>query len=240
MKAIIFIILSMYCVSIYAENTSSIYATYNVEAEKTAHLAFSHGGIINTVLVDITSVVKADDLLATLENDDLIATTNTLNIALKYALLDYERHKALYNRKLIDKALLEKYTHAFENAKAQIKYHQTIIDKTRLKAPFNGVITHKLIETGDVVSGQFLKTVLQIQSTHKRKIIIEFDQKYHHLVHAGDIFKYQVEGDTKQLTGIITKIYPYINVSNRKIKAEVMATDLTVGLYGEGSIIINK
>ena len=39
--------------------------------------------------------------------------------------------------------------------------------------------------------------------------------------------------------GIISKIYPYANYNNRKIKAEVKANDLMVGLFGEGYIIVD-
>jgi len=241
MKIIAFITLSIISMITYADaNTEIIYATYNVEAEKSANLAFSYSGIIDTVLVDVSSKVKKGTVLATLQNDDLIASENILKITLKYALLNYERHKELFSKKLIDKALLDKYALAFEQAKAQIKYQKTIISKTLLKAPFDGIITDKKIDPGDVVSGQLLKAVFKIQSEYKRKIIIEFDQKYHHMINVGDRFEYKLDGNNKKLSGLITKIYPYINVSNRKMKAEVFANNLTVGLYGEGNIIINS
>ncbi len=114
------------------------------------------------------------------------------------------------------------------------------MDKTFLKAPFDGVIYEKSVEVGDVVSGQMITTVFKIQSKKSRKLILEFDQKYHKVIKIGDVFNYQIDGDTKQYQGKISKIYPYANTKTRKIKAEVLVQDFIVGLFGDGYITTQK
>ena len=64
---------------------------------------------------------------------------------------------------------LTAYLYKYENAKAQLIYQQALLDKTLLKAPFDGLITQKSVEVGDVVSGAMIRTVLKIQSIHERK-----------------------------------------------------------------------
>jgi len=68
---------------------------------------------------------------------------------------------------------------------------------------------------------------------------LTFDQKYHDVVKVGQKFNYRVDGDAKTYTGIISKVYPYANFANRKIKAEVKAKEFTVGLFGDGEIIVD-
>ena len=211
-----------------------IYATFNVQAEKNAKLAFSSSGIIGNVLVDVTSEVKKDEVLAKLQNDDLKAQLNITQTALKYAKYDYDRQ--LKVQSIIDKAKFDQFAFKYENAKAQLTFQQAMLDKTSLKAPFNGVIYEKAIEVGDVVSGQMITTVFKIQSKHTRKLILEFDQKYHQSIKIGDTFKYKLDGDTNKYEGKISKIYPYANTKTRKIKAEVIAKDFVVGLFGDGYI----
>jgi membrane fusion protein (multidrug efflux system) len=175
--------------------------------------------------------------LATLASEDLVATNNASKVTLKYANLDYERHKDLYKKNLIDKSLLDKYAMAYEAIKAHIEIEKTLYAKTILRAPFDGVITRRMIELGDVVSGQMLKTAFNIQSQRDRILVVEFDQKYNSDVNIGDTFLYKVDGDDNQHEGEIYRIYPEANSDNRKIAVQVIAKDLKVGLFGEGKII---
>lgn len=214
-----------------------IYATFTVYAKQGAKLAFNSTGIIKELHVDIMSVVKKGEILATLASDDLIATNNASKVTLKYASLDYERHKDLHQKKLIDKSMLDKYAMAYEAIKAKIEIEKTHFAKTILRAPFDGVITKRMIEIGDVVSGQMIKTAFNIQSEHARILIVQMDQKYNSDISIGDPFLYKVDGDDQQYQGEIYRIYPEANSNNRKISLQVIAKDLKVGLFGEGKII---
>jgi len=218
-------------------NAKEVYATFTVYAQKSAKLAFNYSGIVKEINVDIMSVVKQGDVLATLISDDLIATNKASKITLKYAKSELERYQGLFNKKLIDKSQLDKYAQAYDAIKAHIELEKTIFAKTILRAPFNGVITKRMIEAGDVVSGQMLKTAYEIQSEHDRMLVVQFDQKYNTQVKIGDIFKYKLDGDDSQLQGKIFRIYPTANIDNRKIAVQVLAKDLKVGLFGEGYIV---
>ncbi len=212
-----------------------IYATFTVQAQKSANLAFSASGIVDTVLVDIASEVKKDVTMAKLQNDDLEAMLSVTKTALKYAKKDYERQ--LKVKKIIDRAQFDQYAFKYDNAKAQLKYQQALLDKTILKAPFDGIVFDKSVEVGDVVSGAMIRTIFKIQSIHDRKLVLEFDQKYWNDVKVGDIFNYKLDGSEKTYQGKLSKIYPAVDGDNRKIKAEVKAKDIPVGLFGDGTII---
>ncbi|WP_345993733.1 efflux RND transporter periplasmic adaptor subunit [Sulfurimonas sp. HSL-1716] len=235
-----------------ALNAEGIYATFDVKADKSASLAFYASGIVEKVYVDVSSYVKKGDKLAELQNSDLQASLEMAKSSLEdarvnlaFTLRDYERQKKI--KKLIDEALFDKYKLAYERAKAvfaeaqaNVAYKKALLDNTVLYAPFDGVIFNKDIEAGDVVSSMTLKTVFNIQSRSKRKLIVEFDQTHWKEVKVGDLFRYKVDGDTKEYTGKISKIYPSANNSNRKIKAEVRADDFIVGLFGDGYIQTDK
>ena len=220
-------------VSIQAQE---VYATFTVEAKKSANLAFTSSGTVNNVAVEVSSLVKKGDVLAELQNDDLKAALNIATTALKYAKKDYDRQIKV--KKLVDALKFDSYAFKYESAKAQVLYQQALLDKTILKAPFNGVIFEKIVEVGDVVSGQAIRTILRIQSLEKRKLILAFDQKYWKDIKVGQEFNYTIDGDSKKYSGKISKIYPFANSGNRKIRAEVEAKDFVVGLFGEGYIIV--
>ncbi len=213
-----------------------IYATFNVEAAQHADLAFTTTGTVEKVNVDVASVVKKEDILAELDNADLKAALDIATIAMKYAKRDYERQVKV--KKLVDASKFDSYVFKYENSKAQRAYQQALLNKTQLKAPFDGVIYEKSVEVGDVVSGAMIRTVMKIQSLKKRKLVLAVDQKYWKVLKPGLTFQYSVDGDNKVYTGKINKVYPYANDANRKIRAEVEAEDFTPGLFGDGVILI--
>jgi len=217
-------------------NAAEVYATFTVEPDKKAMLAFDASGITKKVNYEIGDSVKKGAILASLINADAKANLQSAKTTLKFAKKDYERQ--LKVKKLIDEGEFDRYAFKYESAKNQLAFAQAQYNKTYLKAPFNGIIYEKIIEEGDTVSGMMLKTVFKIQSKNKRKLILGFDQKYHKSVKVGQSFRYGVDGDDKEYRGVITKIYPFANSGNRKIKAEVKAKDFVVGLFGEGYITI--
>jgi len=219
-------------------SANEIYATFDVEALRSANVAFSASGIVDKIYVDVGSIVKKGDNLANLQNKDLKAMLNIYKTNLKFAKKDYKRQLKIKN--IIDQAKFDKYANGYESAKARVEYQKALLDKTTLKAPFDAMIISKEIESGDVVSGQVVKTAFKVQSIEKRKLILQFDQKYHNSVKVGDIYKYKLDGDKNEYQGIISKVYPSSNSKTRKIKAEVMTKNLTVGLFGDGYITTNK
>ena len=232
MKKQLLTLLLLAMLSLHAER---IYTTFDVQAYQSAHLAFSAGGIVQEVQTDISMLVKRGDTLARLNNDDLVAKLKIAKIAMEHAKKDYERQ--LLAKKVIQRSKLDLYEFQYDNAMAQVDYIRSLLEKTILKAPFDGIISSKSIEVGDVVSGMAPRTVFDIQSEHKRKLILGFDQKYWHSIQTGNAFEYTIDGDQKVHHGVISKIYPKANTKNRKMTAEVYAEDLIVGLFGTGYII---
>ncbi|MEA3522874.1 MAG: efflux RND transporter periplasmic adaptor subunit [Campylobacterota bacterium] len=230
-------------------SASEIYATFNIEAQKSANLAFYSSGIVEKIHVDVSSIVKKGDTLVELQNDDVKASLamakaslKNTEISLKFAKKDYERQ--LLIKDLIDEAKFDQYLLGFEKAKvaviqakANVAYQQSLLNRTFINAPFDGIIFEKSVEVGDVVSGMMLRTIFKIQSLNERKLIFEYDQKYWKTVKIGDSVTYTVNGDVKLYKGKISKIYPQANSDNRKIKAEIEAEGFIVGLFGDGTII---
>ncbi len=233
--------------SLSAEN---IYATFNIEADKRANLAFTMTGIVQSIAVDVADPIQKGEKLAELENADFTsavliakANLNSTKVALKFAKRAYEREAKV--KKLISESQHDQVIMAYESAQtkialmeANLAYQKALLDKTILYAPFDGVIYSKEIEVGDAVSGAMIRTAFKVHDVGKVKLILEIDQKYWQEIKIGQTFEYQVDGDEAKYEGKISKIYPYADSANRKIKAEVEAKGFVVGLFGSGYIII--
>ncbi len=215
---------------------AEVYATFTVEALKSANLAFSSSGIVDEVLVDVATEVKKDQILVKLQSGDIQAMIDTSKTNLFYAKREYDRQLQIKN--IIDKSKLDSYALNYDKAKNQLAYEEELMDKTILKAPFDGVIVSKSVEAGDVVSGAMIRTIMQIESIDAQKLVMNIDQKYWKQIKVGQKFRYKVDGDSKSYEGTISKIYPSANQNNRKLTAEVNVTGFVTGLYGEGYIDI--
>ncbi len=221
--------------TLYAQK---IYATFDIYAKESANLAFTASGRIKKVYVLIGDEVKKDQTLAQLDNDDIKALLDQARVVYKYAKKEFQRQSKVKN--LIDASRFDKIAKAYESAKAALAYQEAVYEKTFLKAPFDGVIFFKDIETGDAVNAMRLKTVYKIQSKDDRKLLLYFDQKYAKDVKVGDLFEYKVDGDDTLYKAKINKIYPQVDQKNRKITAEVLTQGLKVGLFGTGYIYTVK
>lgn len=233
-------------------HAEEIYATFYVEATKSSNLAFDTSGVVKNVFVEPSSIVKRGQKLAELHNDELKASLDvakasfeSAQVNLKFATKDYDRQVQI--KHLIDEGQFDKYLLALESAKvklneakANMAYKKTLYDKTVLYAPYDGIIVDKIVDVGDAVSGVQLRTIFKIQSKNERKLILEFDQKYWKMVKVGQIFRFSIDGDKQIRTANISKIYPYANNTNRKIRAEVRVNNFAVGLFGNGYILVNN
>lgn len=230
-------------------SAQEVYASFFVKAIQDATLAFNAGGVIKKMDVDVSSRVKKGALLAELYNEDshallslAKADVDKAEVALKYAQRDYEREEKV--KHLVDEARFDTFALAYESAKtslqsakANLTYREALYKKTAIYAPFDGIIYEKDAEVGDVVTEMQPKSVFKIQSQNRRKLILEFDQKYWSIVKAGQTFKYKIDGDASEHSGVISKIYPHVNEQNRKLIAEVEVKEFLVGLFGDGYIV---
>ncbi len=230
---------------------ADIYATFNIQAVKEATLAFTAGGTVALIHVDIGDKVTKGSVLASLENSEQLATLQLAQSDLENAKINNEQSQSSYKRykkikKLIDAEKYEKIKFGAEmaltslqKAKSNVALRQAQLEKTKLTAPFDGVITEKYKEVGDAVSGMQPMNFLKVMNLDSIKLLLEFDEKYAQHVKVGDTFIYTVDGSPLTHTATLAKIYPTIDPKTRKIKAEVMTKDLMPGLFGHGTIKAN-
>lgn len=118
-----------------------------VSAVSYADLAFQVGGVLKKVYINDGSKVKKGDLIAELDSQDFILQ-NQADKA------QYEVNKNILERdkRLIDKAAIsqQEYEIAFANfqkAKSAYEYSTNQLSYTKLRAPYDGSIEKKYVET---------------------------------------------------------------------------------------------
>lgn len=135
----------------------SVEVTGQVTALYQATLASRIQGTIDELLVREGTPVRKGQTLAVLDNRDLKAELARMAAELDNAEAQRTRMEDLYQKDAVSKQELENATRAFRVAEAGRKAVLAQLSYTVVKAPFDGVITEKKVEVGELASpGQAL------------------------------------------------------------------------------------
>lgn len=105
-------------------------------------------GKINAVLVDVGSVVSKGQTLIILDNSLLKLQLQTIEVQIEGLESDIKRYTILSDADAIQGVQLEKTALGLKSAKVQKATILEQINKTTVRAPFNGIVTAKLSEEG--------------------------------------------------------------------------------------------
>ena len=128
-------------------NAESSY-TGTFQPNKETKISAEIQGKINEVLVDIGSVVNKGQPLVLLDNSLLKLQLQTIEVQIEGLEADVNRYTILAKADAIQGVQLEKSVLGLKSAKVQKATLIEQINKTTIKAPFNGVVTAKLSEEG--------------------------------------------------------------------------------------------
>ena len=159
-----------------------------------------------------TIVVGLDDQVIQAELDKATATR-------EQAKIDYDRLKKLRKQLASDEEIARAHT-AYDIAVADEKLQQTRLDKTVIKAPFDGIITERHFEAGDVVPMH--SHILTMIDPESLQVTIYLSEHWIPQVQAGDPVEIQIDALAQSThPGQIKRIHPTIDASTRKGTVEI-------------------
>jgi RND family efflux transporter MFP subunit len=136
----------------YASVPIRIEVTGQVTAIFQAALSSRIQGTIDTLFVrEGTSVAKGETLIQ-LDNRDVRADLARASAELENTKAQLDRMSRLYIQDAVSQQEMENATRAFKIAEANRKAVLAQLSYTMVKAPFDGVITEKMVEAGELAS----------------------------------------------------------------------------------------
>ncbi len=118
------------------------------EPNKETKISADIQGKINSVLVDVGSIVRKGQALVQLDNSLLKLQLQTVEIQIEGLEVDVKRYTVLANADAIQGVQLEKAALSLKSANVQRTTLLEQIKKTTIVAPFSGIVTAKLTEVG--------------------------------------------------------------------------------------------
>ncbi len=175
--------------------------TGNFEPNKETKISADIQGKINAVLVDVGSYVSKGQTLIQLDNSLLKLQLQTVEVQIEGLEDDVKRYTILTEADAVQGVQLEKARLGLKSAKVQRATLLEQINKTSVKAPFNGVVTAKLNEDGGFAAPG--APLLQITDISTLRFTINIPES--------DLVQFQ----SNQSYKISTDVFPDISLSGK-------------------------
>ncbi|MFY8127382.1 MAG: efflux RND transporter periplasmic adaptor subunit [Chitinophagaceae bacterium] len=178
-------------------------------------------GRLTYLNVNDGATVKKGTVLAKINDADLQAQLKKLKIQHELALKTEERLRKLLAVSGINQADYDLALNQLNNLKADIEITLANIDKTIVKAPFDGILGLRKISPGAYVTPQnIITTLLQ---TNKVKVDFSVPEEYANQIQRGK--NVQLVADNKKLSATIIATEPEINETTRNLKVRAIINE---------------
>jgi RND family efflux transporter MFP subunit len=128
------------------EQANSRHFVGRIDAVSTVDLAFQVGGRVTELPVQQGQVVPAGELLAALDPADYQLVVDHAEVQLAQASRDLERGKPLREQGILTPSAFDQLQTNYEIARVALENARRSLEYTQLKAPFDALVTRRLVE----------------------------------------------------------------------------------------------
>lgn len=221
---------------------NSIFTTGTVLAGNEVELHSEISGLITGIFFEEGTKVSKGQLLVKLNDADLQAAMLKLKQQLSLA-----EKKEYRQKKLLDAAGLsqEEYDNTLNNLeiiKADIKLLEAQINKTEVKAPFDGQIGLRNIDKGAYISPAV--SIATLFDADPVRIDFSIPGKYSSLVSKGDNIEFSIQNSSNTFIAKVYAVQPGIDFNTRTLQLRAIADNneaiIIPGSFANIKLILKK
>ncbi|MFC1897975.1 efflux RND transporter periplasmic adaptor subunit [Candidatus Cloacimonadota bacterium] len=195
-----------------ADISSYIEYSGKIAADDAINLKPALGGKIMSMLVDEGSLVKKGDLLAKLDDTQLIQAKTQFNNAEK----NYKRMLELKKTGAIDGATFDEVETGYKMAQTSMEF---LVENTHILAPIDGVVTTVFKKQGENFDAMMDPFLIRMVNLSKVKAKIQISDADVNLIKKGQNVVLNINNSDEDFTGKISFVSP---------EADMMAGTFTV------------
>ncbi len=186
--------------------------------------------------------VKKGSLLVKVDDSELKAQLQKLHAQIEQAKADEQRKKQLIEVNGITQEEYDASVTTVKEFEADIALIQTRINKSNIRAPFDGYVGLRLASPGAYVStGDIISTLVE---TNPAKIEFNVPEKYAGQIHKGMEVTFNLSGEEKSFVGKVYATDPMIDPSSRALKVRALCdnkkNELVPGAFVQLSLGLEK
>lgn len=204
----------------YSEISRSITYTANMQAFREVYLASASPGRIERIHVDAGTRVTEGQLLVEMDRTQL----QQAKVQLQSIETDYRRLDTLRRAGSVSQQQYDQISTQYELARSNVAFLE---ENTRLMAPFQGTVSGKYFENGEMFSGApntpaGKAAILSIVQTGRLKALVNMSERYYPHIKPG--MEVLISSDIypgQQFPGTVSTVYPTINAATRTFTVEL-------------------
>ncbi len=173
------------------------------------------GKLIHLPLKEST-FVKKGTMLAKIDDQELQAQLNKLNVQLRMAAKEAERGRDLRKIEAIPLEELERLENAQEQLEADISLTEVLLEKTNIRAPFSGLLGLRNVSLGAYVTPS--ESIVSLQQINPLKVEFDVPEKYMQQVNIGQKVTFEVVGFSEPFVASIYATSANVTPSTRTFK----------------------
>jgi len=184
-----------------------------LQAAERASIAAKITGVITRMPVVLGSMVKAGDLLAAISAEEIAARLNQAEAQLAQAKRNLERDQNLLAKSAATPEAVKSMTDQYNIAQAGYREAKTMMGYATITAPFDGVVTRKNVNTGDLATPGTV--LLQIENNRTLQVTTAVPESLVLHVRTGDVLTVKVEAAGAVIQGTVSEIAPAVDPNSR-------------------------
>ena len=222
--------------------TERLSTTGTVRANEDVELVAEIAGKVEAIHFREGSPVRAGELLLEIDDTQLLAERDRAAYRLSLA----ERSEAR-QRRLLDDGLTsqEQYDFALNELnvlRAELELADARLTKTRIQAPFSGIIGLRDVSVGSYLTPE--TRIATLQDIDPVKVDFSVPEKYARDLSEGGEIQFQTKGSPTVHTGTIAAIEPRVDLETRSLTVRAMSPNprgiLVPGAFADVDIVVRR
>jgi membrane fusion protein (multidrug efflux system) len=193
----------------------------SIAATESAQVRAEIAGIVRDIAVEEGQVVKKGQLLVKIDDSEVVAQTEEAESAYQLALLNAKRSENLAKTSSVAQADRDRSDAEARSAKARLSLQQTRLQKTDIRAPFDGVVGARAVSPGDYVTNQSIIT--NVDDLSRLKIEFEVPERFFRKIHPGTVFTVKTNDGAK----VAGEVYFVSSAISRETRSSTVKGYLT-------------
>jgi membrane fusion protein (multidrug efflux system) len=208
---------------------NAIMSTGTAIANESVSLQPETGGRIVQINFREGAVVSKGTLLVKLFDADLQAQLKKLKLQEELAVKNEQRSKELFKINAVSQQEYDVALNQLSTIQADIDLIQANIQKTEIRAPFNGVVGLRNVSVGAFVSPTTIITT--VQQLQPLRIDFSVPEKYMQMINSKPQIEFTIEGSDEIFSAPIYAIDPSIDANTRSVKIRALFANKKTQLY---------
>jgi RND family efflux transporter MFP subunit len=213
----------------------------NVEAAQRAVLAAKVTGVIDAIKVAPGARVTRSQILAGIDAREIKARLDSAEAAQDQAQKDYARIEKLLKSGSSTRQEFDAATTRLRTADAALVEARTMLQYTEISAPFDGVVTRKLVEVGDLATPG--KPLLEMENSSLLRFECEIPEALVDRVSMGAELPVTIDAAAATLGGKVSEIAPSASAGSRTFLVKLdlpTAEKLRAGQFGRVRVPVRE